>query len=815
MRCRKIIALVLMTTLGSGAEPRPNAQSAPDFADLAPVDSELWRFVEANCLACHGESVRSGEIAFAPAQFVASPSNAALLQAVFEKVASGAMPPDDAQIRPNPMELEQFIDGLSRLLPEAQARETQPQLVRPARLTNEEYAASIRELLGVTVNTSDPGGLIPDDKFQGFARINSVQALSPVHAERYLATAEAILDEAYPLTVPQESQWSADAQDLLSGTDQAGARQTSDGEEEAVRVDLWPGQTVRTPGVDIAVPGDYRFRVLASGIRSADGRSPWLMITVETIDRVIYAGAWLADESAACELQFSAHLPVGRHVFAISNQVQGPQLLSTLRKSSERPFHSLAKGYLPWQLALVNEDKEPLHPCVLLDRLAIEGPVITADQQSQRERFLPSAGATLAEAKSGVKAFAELAFRRPLAASEQNRLDRFLEARGSDGAPPHEAAKEAMVAVLCSPEFLFLPNPREDQAEGPPGQQFALAARLSYLLWNAPPDNELVRIASAGQLDGDEVLRGQLRRMLNDPRSIRFARSFARQWLQLDRVGMFPPDKSLYPDYDAQLESSLQEEPMAYVQAVLAYNRSLGEFLDSDWTILDARLARHYGISGVISEEFHRVELAPDQHRGGLLTQAGILALTSDGARHRPVHRGVWIWETILGRTIPAPPPNIEPIATLAPSQQKLTVRGRLELHQDQPACAACHRKIDPLGFAFENYNALGQWRTVEEVRGGTGADPALDASGELADGRRFANADEFKRLLREDLDEFAHPFLRKLAIYALRRQLTPADELDIKQITRQLREQGYGMRDALEAIVMSGMFRGHAPQPK
>jgi hypothetical protein len=249
-------------------------------------------------------------------------------------------------------------------------------------------------------------------------------------------------------------------------------------------------------------------------------------------------------------------------------------------------------------------------------------------------------------------------------------------------------------------------------------------------------------------------------------------------------------------------------ETTSVFREVLTKNLSLREFLDSDWTMLNARLAEHYGIAGVDGDDFRRVALAPEARRGGLLTHASVLCLTSDGTRHRPVHRGVWVMESILGRTPPPPPANVPPIEPTPAKSPKATLRMKLDAHKSDPNCAACHRKIDPLGFAFDAYDAIGRWRTVEIVRDGAGDNPKVDASGELPDGRKFADATEFKKLLVEDLDKFTAAFLEKLATYALRRGMAVDDRAALAALARQAKGAEARLGSIVEALAMSELFQ-------
>jgi len=249
-------------------------------------------------------------------------------------------------------------------------------------------------------------------------------------------------------------------------------------------------------------------------------------------------------------------------------------------------------------------------------------------------------------------------------------------------------------------------------------------------------------------------------------------------------------------------------ETTLYFQAVFQQNLSLREFLVSDWVMLNPRLAMHYGLPPLQETYFQRVKLPAGHQRGGLLTQASILSLTSDGTRHRPVHRGVWVSEAIFGRTPPPPPPNVEPLEPTPGNKPKATIRQQLEAHATHAACAACHQKIDPLGFAFDNFDAVGRWRVREQVQGGSGEDPLVDAGGKLPNGQAFNGPDEFKRLLAQDLDRFAEAFVEQLATYALRRVMTVDDARAIKTIAAGSKQDGYRLRTVVENFVMSDLFR-------
>jgi hypothetical protein len=302
--------------------------------------------------------------------------------------------------------------------------------------------------------------------------------------------------------------------------------------------------------------------------------------------------------------------------------------------------------------------------------------------------------------------------------------------------------------------------------------------------------------------------------MLADSRINRFIDDFSRQWLQLHRVGMFPPDKKVYPGYDDWLETSMRAEPVEYFREMLAKNLPIDGFLDSDWTMANARLCDFYGLPEPPSKPeaatggFQRVALKPEDHRGGLLTMGAVLGLSSDGTRHRPVHRGVWVSEAIFNRTPPSPPANVDPIEPIPPKGNKITIRQRIEAHAKNASCAACHRNIDPFGLAFDQYDAVGQWRTRERVPTGVGEDPMVDASGVMPDGRPFASSIQFKQLLLEDRDKVARAFIEHLCTYALRRVLTVDDRDDLKSIQEEAKKNQYRVEDIVRAVALSDLIR-------
>jgi hypothetical protein len=446
-----------------------------------------------------------------------------------------------------------------------------------------------------------------------------------------------------------------------------------------------------------------------------------------------------------------------------------------------------------------------LFSTVLLDWIEWEGPIETEAEKSRRAGVYPPEDATAEVVAEHLQRFAERAWRRPVQKPE---LDEYLRSYHADreaGEKTADAYRVAIQGVLTSRHFIYLvqgdPVAREHLSDS------ELASRLSYFLWSSMPDDSLLAASRSGGLHGDGLVK-QVDRMLADGRINRFINDFARQWLQLHRVGMFPPDKKLYPRYDAWLEASMRNEPVEFFRVLFGENMPIEGFIDSTWTMANARLCDFYGLPEPKSGGFERVSLKAADRRGGLLTMGAVLGLTSDGTRHRPVHRGVWLSEVMLGKTPPPPPANVPAIEPNPPKSPKATLRDKLEAHRNDANCAACHAKIDPLGLAWDNYDAIGQWRTREKVAAGVGEDPLINPSGLMPDGRAFKDAGEFKQLLLEDRDKFARAFIEHLCTYSLRRPLTFDDQDSLGAIQAEAKKSHYRVKDIVRAVALSELMR-------
>lgn len=803
--CLIAIPVVLAFGWASSSALAADSPVKPNFA------KEVQPFLQQYCLRCHGSETQGGDfrIDTLSRDFINGP-DAELWVEVMTRLNAGEMPPVD-EPQPKADEISQVVNWLSNRIKEGEAaRLAKRQQVTHYRLSREEYAHTIYDLLGVHYDAADPGNLSEDPEWHGFQRLGSKLSLAPSHVEKYFEAAQTILEEAYPEKEPETIHIRKGPFDLEGGVNKAELEAA--GLADKMRILLWPdhGFKFGRPGPGrLQSPGVYKVRVTLSGVKPPNGRLPHLSFYDKTHDRMLFEQDILTPEDEPTTVEFQTHLPAGSHYYIVNNNVPGPSNLPRSGRSSRVPFFSLKdqRSRAPWQRKVTDDQGRPLYPLLIVDSIEWEGPIRTEAEQQRRAAFWPKQEGDLEEARVCLTRFASTAWRRP---AEKAEIDRYMKVVRSEieaGESFSSAVKAGMLGVLSSQNFYYL-SEGSPQQPAPRVNDWELASRLSYFLWSSMPDEELFRLAEQGILHKPEVLRSQVRRMMDDPKIERFTASFPRQWLQLAKVGMFPPDKNLYPEYDPWLEESMILESTEFFAQVFTENLSLRDFLHSDWTMLNPRLAMHYQLPELTTPGFQKVALQPQDHRGGILTQASVLSLTSDGTRHRPVHRGVWVSEAIFGKTPPPPPPNVEPIEPNPVDAPKATIRMKLEAHATHASCNACHRNIDPLGFAFDNYDAIGRWRTEEVVSQGKGANPKVDASGVLPDGRSFSGPEQFQELLVDDLDRFGKAFVEKLAIYALRRAMTVDDHDDIAAIADDCKQHDYRLRDVIETLVLSDFFQ-------
>ncbi|GMW01703.1 MAG: hypothetical protein AMXMBFR84_28400 [Candidatus Hydrogenedentota bacterium] len=448
------------------------------------------------------------------------------------------------------------------------------------------------------------------------------------------------------------------------------------------------------------------------------------------------------------------------------------------------PDTSASARWLDRQPKVHTVEAEGLHPLDALD------PVIV----SLREAALDAARAALND-------FAVRAWRRPVEYTEIDRLLAMFARAYDRGDSYNESLKLAFAAALVSPNFLFLAEPEPPQKGQYPLEGYPLASRLSYFIWASLPDDELMQLAEQGRLQDEGVLRDQVKRMLADPRSKALGDIFGLQWLGIAQLGeTVRPDENRFPEYTDQLRDDMREEASVFLTRLMQEDRSLLELIDSDYTYANERLAAIYGLQGVTGDELQRVPLAGNA-RGGVLGMAAVLTATSHPLRTSPVNRGKWVLEQLLGDRVPPPPPNAGTLPEDDQQTDGLSLRARMEVHRKNPDCAACHNRMDPLGFGLENFDPIGRWRAEQ-------AGQPVDATGELPSGEKFNGPEELRQVLLARKDEFARNLTRKLLGYALGRPLTRYDDCVITDCMEALQQNDYRPSVLFETIALSHPFR-------
>ncbi len=760
------------------------------MVEAAELDFSTRNFFKVHCLRCHDSEKQKGKFRLdnLSTDFT-NPLIAEKWNEVRFRINAAEMPPK-AEKQPTADEIGAVVDELTRRIREGAAvRLAKRGSLEHFRLSRQEYAHTVYDLLGVVYDVEAPGAFNEDPRLYGFDRIGALLSVAPSHIERYFDAAETVVKKAL------------DDSKILTKIDR---HQAGEGKRRLLQLgEGW--------GFNLQNSGYYRLKIRASGLPAFTGRIPRLSIWHRHHKRSFDGVDLVAVEDEPEIIDFEGLYPAGSYEIRNHGRTQkhANGAYKLFRNQLIDDTNSVAmlktRHPSPWT-KVVDEQGRPVMPLLLIDWIEIEGPIKTEVDLAKRKGLMPVNKKDADEIRSCLKRFAERAWRRPVMDAEIERYVKLLSTEQEAGESFRAAYSSTLTSMLVSRSFFNL-------EEGSNGEKslwlndFELASRLSYFLWSSMPDELLFAVASEGKLHQPHTLAQQVDRMLADPKINRFLESFPKQWLQLHRVGMFQPDPDLYPDYDPWLEESMVEETTTYFAEMFTKNLPLHEAIDSDWTILNSRLAIHYGISGPYPRGFARLKLGPETGRGGILTQASILSLTSDGTRHRPVHRGAWVSEAILAHTPPPPPPNVDPLEPIMSNRPKTTIRSQLESHARDPNCISCHSKIDPLGLAFENFNAIGRWRDFEKVQGGVGEDPPVNASGVMPDGQHFDNPFEFKKLLARH-DHLEEAFMEHLATYALRRVITVDDMVQLRLISASTKTDEYPLRSLIRQLILSDLFR-------
>ena len=736
--------------------------AAPDFKGTAVA------FMKKHCYECHGEKSKKADLDLTKFKDAATIlKEQKHWKSVLHQVNTGEMPPKKKP-QPTPQELANFNAAIenSFALAEKTAK-PDPGRVTLRRLNRTEYNYTVRDLLNVDYNAAED--FPADDIGHGFDNIGDVLTLSPMHLERYLAAAESVALRAIALTPEKPPQRTLSSKYLSPGGNFTARFRPLDKAGKLSTV------------FNFTTPGEFKFNARVYGLTATGKENVRMVLVVDgkELNEVEVTGSEKSPQTHSVTLR----LPIGNHDFAVKflNPSEPGELPRTL--------------FVEW--------------------LQAEGPSDTRPefQQVVNARFVntPKASRT----REFAQWFITRAFRRPATPAE---LDRYVQVANAAEAATGKwdgGVQQLVKVVLCSPKFLFRVEldslPRYPGAH--PIDEYQLASRLSYFLWSTMPDEELLNLAAKNQLTA--ALDSQVRRMLKDPKAESLTKHFALQWLQLERLKIFAPDNKLFPAFDERLRLSMQRETELFFGEIIREDRSVLDLIDADFTYLNEPLAKHYGIAdtagNVLSQkktqtggqaiprnEFVRVAL-PGKERGGLLTHASILTVTSNPTRTSPVKRGKWVLEQILGTPPPPPPPDVPELD----GQKTLTgtLRQRMEQHRENPSCAGCHKQMDALGFAFENFDAIGRFRAKTD-------EGAIDPSGTLPDGKAFQGPAELKTILKEKQELIVRNLAEKLLTYGVGRGLEFYDNRALTQICAQTAKADYKFSALITAIVKSEPFR-------
>ncbi|MEO7798667.1 MAG: DUF1592 domain-containing protein [Opitutaceae bacterium] len=719
---------------------------------LAGAESEFQKdikpFLEENCFKCHGNGKAKGDFSLEPFKDARSLHKAPeAWDDVLEMLRQREMPPED-EPQPSQPDVDKVVASIQKVRSTVEAN-TPPNAGRVTmrRLNKTEYNNTIRDLLGVDFQPAED--FPADDVGYGFDNIGDVLSVSPLLLEKYLSATESILDQAIVIVQPPKpSKATVGALRLPASL--------SDGE---------------IGGLASFEEGDYVVRARLGTNQTTRG-------TARAVVRV-----------------------EGKDVkeFAVKATTQDPAMFETtvrMKAGTQR----LTVAYLnPVRAAVQNAGSSMLY----VQSMEVEGPFNPAPPKypAVHTRLMSyKAGLVPREAAQEIiTRFATKAFRRPLRPGEVEKSLSFFDASQKRGEQFELGIRAALYRVLMSPDFLFRvemdpPGVKEDTSYAV--NEFELASRLSYFLWNSMPDDELLGLAGKGQLRKNLVK--QVERMVKDGKSTSFLQNFSEQWLTLRKLDLISPDPVMFPAYDHDLKESMIRESVLFFTAIAREDRSVLQLLNADFTFVNEALAKLYGVEGVTGDAFVRVKAPPN--RGGVLTMASLLALNSNATRTSPVKRGKFILEEILNAPPPPPPPDVP--ALEEGKQLSGTLRQIMEQHRANPTCASCHSKMDPLGFAFENFDAIGAWRDKD-----SGGFP-IDASGVLPDGKSFSGATGLKEVLDTKKELFLRSVTNKMLTYALGRGLEYYDRPAAEQIVTALTKNEYRFSTLVLEIVKSDPFQ-------
>ena len=775
-------ALLGWLVLAGGA-----AWAGPEVASFAPGGVA---FVEKHCVSCHGKEKQKAGLALHAVR-----DDGALLRArkqwreVLKMVEAGDMPPDDKP-QPTAAERAAFVASVKAVFSAANSAPPDPGRTTVRRLNRTEYNNTIRDLLNVDFK---PAADFPSDEVGfGFDNIADVLSVSPVLMERYLDAAERIAEEAIPLSVappPKRTMAGKYCEPASATVPQDRFRPINAARKEAIL-----SGPLNTP-VRFAEKGEYWIRAKLYAEGPANGPVRVALLA---------AGPRIAQPSPAAELAKLDGVALG--AVTPCRILKTAEITARDEKRAQVIELKITGTPAIERIALAAfkppAGQEP--PTLRVEFLETEGPLDTRTPSNKALMTFTTDKPEREQVREVLTKFVGRAWRRPGTEEEIGRLCAMVDYAVGHNEGWAGGLRRAITAVLASPKFIFRLEP-DAQPENPgphPLDEFQLATRLAYFLWSSTPDDQLLGLAWEKKLTAN--LDGQVRRMLKDPRSTALVDNFALQWLQLGRLAEHSADRKTFAKWEPKLAGTMLEETRRFCAEILRDDRSVLDLLDADFTWVDRRLAELYGLKvpgGIDKGEWKRVSLAGTA-RGGLLTQASVLTVTSNPTRTSPVKRGKWVLEQLLGNPPPPPPPGTPSLDDAQRKELTGTFREKLEQHRADPKCAGCHAKMDAFGFALENFDGIGQWRDRDE----TGA--PVDASGQLGTGRKLSGVADVRALFRDRKEDFTRCLTEKLLIYALGRGLDYYDEPTLDRIQTALVRDDYKFSTLLTEIVKSDPFR-------
>ncbi len=784
-----LILLSVCSSLGVAGMQQPSGSKST----LPPASSQR-AFMDTYCVTCHNDRFRTGELSLEKVELQNVVEGAETWEKVIRKLRTGAMPPQGAPRRPDPAAADNFVSFLEASIDRAAMAKPNPGRATVHRLNRTEYGNAIRDLLALDI---DPTPLLPaDDESYGFDNIADVLKTSPSLLQRYMSASWNIsrLAIGNPSITADTSTYRAKP-DL-----------SQDGHIEGLPLGTRGGMIVRH---NFQLDGEYDIKVrlwraTAEIIKGLE-EPHQLEISVAGVRAKLLTFGGPADRDLSYENPGKSAEDVDRRLTVRVPVKAGPRtVVATFLNEGDAQNDNVLQPFLR-----TNLDPLGYRGLPAVDRVSVTGPFKptgAGDTPSRRQILVcrPASSADeLTCAKKIIGTLARRAYRRPVTDDDLQSLIEFYQRGRNEGGNFESGIEAAVQLILASPDFLFRFEPDPDSLAADAVYRIGdlqLASRLSFFLWSSIPDEELLNLASQGRLKEPAVLERQVRRMLADPRSKALVDNFAGQWLYLRNLKTINPDFETFPDFDDNLRQAMKRETELFIDSIMREDKSVMDLLSANYTFLNERLARHYGIPGIYGTDFRRVTLKEDARRG-LLGQASILTVTSYPTRTSPVQRGKWILTNVLGIPPNPPPPNIPALKERSDTGKPTTLRERMEEHRTNPTCAGCHRMMDPIGFSLENFDALGQWRTTDEG-------VKIDPSGTVFNGAKVDGPASLRQMLTSRPEVFVGVLIEKMLTYGLGRGVQYYDMPAVRSVVRDAGRNDFRFSSIVLGIVKSAPFQ-------